>query len=633
MNDESPSAEDVRPPADEGIRPRGSATTTLARVLAKEPALRWRVATLAVLVVLAAALYRGSLTNGFVWDDWDHLFQPDEWGRNLVPNEDITSLRGALGSLKDLDSGAREPSRQVFRPLRTLSFAADYARARLDPRRLHGTNLLLHILTVLAAYLAIRGLGGGFFVSVTAAGFFALHPVHTEAVDHIANRADLLAAPLLFLALGSYAKRRKGAGPLSWLPAVTLYLAAVLCKETAVVFPIALLLYDWVMPPKGLSSRRHLRTRLVPYSAFAITCALYLVARRAAMGPPEHPELWGGSHSATALMMVQALARYARLVFFPLRLSARHEIPPVQSLLAPEFVGGTLVVVAATVAALWAFRRSPVAAFGIGWFFIFLLPVSNVVIPIPGAMLAEHWLYLPAFGMAALFGWALGGIVRRVYRTGSTLLFIIAAALLLAVMAFFGTRTALRHEVWRDDEMLFTSILEERPGDTDVRLGLGRHYWLSGRLDKAEIEYRQVVELEPRRAEARFRLGEVARLRGHSKDARQHLSKAVELDPGHYRARYALAATLDAAAASLDDSARALEKGAEEANGPGKHAAGLKRREAAALKSQAARQYREFLSLVESTGARVPLPQRSRARSRLQALEGPGAVSRPRGKD
>lgn len=575
----------------------GGATTTLALRLTQEPKLRWRVLLLLLLLVAVFGVYWSSLDNYFVWDDWDHLCELDPWG-NLRPNSYIRSVRAALRSVTSLAGDSDTPSRQVFRPLRTVSFALDYImRAGLDARRMHLTNLLLHAITVLTVYLALRALTKGFFVSIVAAGFFALHPVHTEAVDHISNRADLLAAPFLFLALASYAKRRERPSRLGWVPAVLLYAVAVLCKETAVVFPLALLLYDWAMPPKGRSSKGHLRTRLLPYATFAVVAVAYMSARRAAMGPGAEREFWGGSAGASALMMVQALARYARLAFFPLRLSARHEIPPVESLLAPEFVGGALVVVAVTLASLWALRRSPIVLFAIGWAVIFLLPVSNIVVPVPGAMLAEHWLYLPAFGVAALFGWALGGIMRKVYRTGSAVLFILAALLLIAVVAFFGTRTSLRHEVWRDNGTLFSSILEENPDNTKVRLSLGRYYLVHLRdFIRAEREYRHVVSKEPRNAEARTRLGDVALRVGDFEEAKAQLSKAIEIEPGHAYAHFALAQTLERLAA----------KGGEEA---------------AAIRDEAAGHYRRFLEIAESGKTEIPLGLRRDARKSLQKLQ------------
>ena len=200
------------------------------------------------------------------------------------------------------------------------------------------------------------------------------------------------------------------------------------------------------------------------------------------------------------------------------------------------------------------------------------------------------------------------------------MLFLIAAAVMLAVLAFFGARTVLRHDVWLNDETLFSSILEEDPNRTEARLNLGRFYWLDGQFEKAEREYRYVADLDKNHAEARFRLGTIASARSDLAEAIAWLEEALRLDPEHLHAHFELARSLDVSARSLADEVVKL-RGAglvEKADAAAGRAAEFKRR--------AAEHYRRFLSLVESTGADVPLGKTSRARNRLHALEGAGGA-------
>jgi len=44
------------------------------------------------------------------------------------------------------------------------------------------------------------------------------------------------------------------------------------------------------------------------------------------------------------------------------------------------------------------FRRRPEIPFGLLWFFVGMVPVSNIFVPVSG-LIYEHWLYLPLIGV------------------------------------------------------------------------------------------------------------------------------------------------------------------------------------------------------------------------------------------
>ena len=91
---------------------------------------------------------------------------------------------------------------RLYRPLTITSLALNHALGGLNPVGYRVVNALFHVLACLALFwLCIR-----FGLSRNAAGavslLFALHPVHTEAVNAVVARADLMAAVGVFGGLG-----------------------------------------------------------------------------------------------------------------------------------------------------------------------------------------------------------------------------------------------------------------------------------------------------------------------------------------------------------------------------------------------------------------------------------------------
>jgi hypothetical protein len=91
----------------------------------------------------------------------------------------------------------------------------------------------------------------------------------------------------------------------------------------------------------------------------------------------------------------------------------------------------------------WAVRKrnSALTFFSIAWFFIALLPMSNIY-PI-NAYMAEHWLYLPAIGLF----WLFASGVNRLYKKKAFAIAAVSAAALIT--AFFSFLTVKQNATWK----------------------------------------------------------------------------------------------------------------------------------------------------------------------------------------
>jgi len=144
----------------------------------KTPRSRW-AATLAV-VILAILPYLNTLRNGFALDDID-IVQQNQLIRDL----------GNVGRVFSTDywGGAVAPGAWhdpgLYRPLTVTTFALDYSVWNGNPAGYHATNVAVHAGATFVVFRAASALVASPMAALAAAAVFAVHPIHTDAVDGI----------------------------------------------------------------------------------------------------------------------------------------------------------------------------------------------------------------------------------------------------------------------------------------------------------------------------------------------------------------------------------------------------------------------------------------------------------------
>jgi Flp pilus assembly protein TadD len=368
--------------------------------------------TLSLLAVLVALAYANSLWNGFAFDDMGLIVENKlltQWKTlpSLVASDYWVTRRAADGSVH-YSSG-------LYRPLVHLSFAANYALGGVDAFGYHLVNILLHLLV--ACVLLLLGLELRFpiLAAGAAAGLFAVHPLHTEAVTAISGRAELLMA---LGVVGGWWLALKGR--LAW--SVGAFAMGLLSKEQAVVLPLLVFISDLYRRQSLTCVLRGKRLRL--YGGYLITLILYLFLRGYALegwgipptGGVENP-LSLADGSGRLLTAIKIAGMYLWLFVWPAVLSADYSynsIPLVTSLLDPGFVGAVLAWGSLFAIALWRYRRGdPLTALCVALTVITFLPVSNLPILI-GTIMGERLFYLPSAGLCLLAGLAYQGLEAAV---------------------------------------------------------------------------------------------------------------------------------------------------------------------------------------------------------------------------
>ncbi|XP_035201128.1 protein O-mannosyl-transferase TMTC1 [Oxyura jamaicensis] len=220
------------------------------RAPAPVPAAGRRAAAAAAAVAgLCALCYGNALPGEFVHDD--------VWA--IVNNPDVRAAAPVAAAFANDFWGKRmaeNTSHKSYRPLCVLTFKLNILLAGMNPFYFHAVNVILHCLvTLVLMYTCDKAVFKDCRLAFVTALFFAVHPIHTEAVTGIVGRADVLACLLFLLAFLSYNRSvdqlyvgehfPPTASPFFLLLSLFLGTCAMLVKETGVTVFGVCLVYDF----------------------------------------------------------------------------------------------------------------------------------------------------------------------------------------------------------------------------------------------------------------------------------------------------------------------------------------------------------------------------------------------------
>ncbi len=366
----------------------------------------------------------------------------------------------------------------VYRPLVTLSFLLNYAvLGNADrPGGYHWVNLGLHGGNVILVWLLAMTVWERRLAAFFTAAIFAVHPVNVEAVTNIG------------LVLYTRGPDAGGWRHLLWLLGMLLAaLFGLFSKENAVVLPALMILYDLVFR----------RSRLSGYLPVAAAMATTWWVRHAVFSklmPFDQPfvdnPLVGADFLTARLTALKVLFKCVWLLIWPRALAwdySYNQIPLATwgvGVAALAGVVGMLALVA------WLYRRAPQACFFGAFFFLALLPTSNLLLII-GSIMAERFLYLPSIGFA-------GCLVAGVLALGTHRVRVATAALAVVVTAL-SLRTWNRNADWADSERFWMSALETCPNSFKTHMapiyGWSQKGFTSGNIDQAIDQAEQAVAI------------------------------------------------------------------------------------------------------------------------------------------
>ena len=476
----------------------------------------------------AFLLYLPSLSGDFVWDD-----------PTYVRDNPFLHEEGVLWDVLTLRVLARAGVDDNVRPVYLASILIDHKLWGDRPWGYHLTNIILHGLNAVLVFLLAhslgkpsptgRGEGEGtkpvFGFAVLAALVFAVHPAATEAVCPITFREDLLATFFLLAGLllaipspaGGRDREREGLIPRLAVPLCLLL--SVMSKESGAIGPFVLAL--WVL--RETLDMRRIFARVLPA---ALAVGTFLLLRFTVPPAPEYilgkPEYLGGSFLKMLSIQPRIWAFQLRTICLPRSVSADPILPAMEFL----SLGLCLFVLVIVIGIGIGFcRRSSLALFGLGFSFLAILPVSNLVplfVPI-----ADRYLYMPLAGVCLSLAGITSGSREPLSKFWKT-------SLLIGFCFWMGSLYGLnlkRQAIWHDNVSLWTRTLEQNPRSFIAANNLGFALWGKERFEEALVPWQKAIQLSNGRVADPW-AGKALALKalGRDNEASEAYSAAIALD-------------------------------------------------------------------------------------------------------
>jgi tetratricopeptide (TPR) repeat protein len=451
---------------------------------------RWRryldsdLACILLLLILSLFAYENTFSASFHFDDIPQILQ----------NDTIRDLH----NIKILFFSCKE------RFITNLTFALNYHISGLDPISYHITNFYIHYLTCIFLYffvlevyntpaLQAEGLSASpRLLGFLAAAVFLLHPLQTESVTYIVQRAESMAgmfylATLLFYVKARLAGTRKyrlGYGLLALVAA----LGAAFSKETTVTLPAMLLLCEKFFFSTSLKDL--LKSQL--FLAFFLPAGIIVfyklasLVQRGFLYDPGIPFTRG----QYLLTQLSVLSTYLRLYFWPTGQNVDWDYPIATDFFSPHTLASSLVLLVLLLLSVRSYRSFRLFSLGILAFFVTLAPTSSII-PIKDVIF-EHRMYLAVAFLSAGCVHLVLGAVRKSPRWLASL----AVAGVVSLLPVLCVVTHARNGVWQTELSLWEDAVRKSPNKARPHNNYGRALYLFG--NRMSEEAKRELEIAKR---------------------------------------------------------------------------------------------------------------------------------------
>lgn len=482
---------------------------------------KFNIIAAALILCAGLAAYSGSFSGPFVLDDTTSI-TGNPTIRHLWPLTDVLTTPRVNVTVQS-------------RPVLNLSLAFNYALSGYNVSSYHVFNLLIHLLAALCVFGIIRRtlfsktspLFSEIESSVLALAIsliWVVHPLNTESVTYVIQRAESLTALFLFLSL--YCSLRyfdKTARANQWaLGAVVTSLLGMATKEVMVVAPVLILIYDRCFCSGSFRNALKLHVRL--YLGLFLTWIL-LIILVIQSGGNRGGSIGFGIHGAAFSYLAtqgEAIYRYLILSFWPHPLVFEYGAFKITDFreLAPW-----LFVLPLIILSFRTFFKKPKIGFLGAWFFIILSPTS--LVPGTSQMIVEHRMYMP---LLAVLTFSIIGLYTLFKKSiwFSLEFFLIG---IFSIAFIFSLLTYQRNITYRSSFNLWNETLKERPDNPLAHFMIAEEYLIRGEHTQAGEHYYKAVTLSPSFIVAHERFGEYLLSMGNFVEAQKEFENALALSP------------------------------------------------------------------------------------------------------
>jgi tetratricopeptide (TPR) repeat protein len=411
-----------------------------------------------------------------------------------------------------------------WHPLTWLSLMLDGELFKTNAAGYHWTNVILHLLSGLILFLALRRMTGSPWPSGLVAALFLIHPLHVESVAWVAERKDVLSGLFWMMGLWCYARYAERPGLTSYLWVVLSFMACLLSKPMGVTFPFVLLLLDcWPLGRTvfGKASWISLIGEKIPlFLLSAAASVITFIVQKEGHATFSLSQMPLGDRLANA---TASYAAYLGKTFWPEGLSIFYPYhgPPSFG----HWVSALALLILITVITVLLRHRRPYLLVGWLWYLGTLVPVIGLV-QVGSQAMADRYTYLPLVGVFIMAVWGLKELLED-YRARRTIWGFVSTA----TIAILVVLTQIQVGYWKDTSTLFGRALLTTERNFMAHQILAEGMVKTGDPTGAESHFREAIRIRPSFKQAYNGLGHLLMIQGKPDEAGRLFEKTLQIDP------------------------------------------------------------------------------------------------------
>jgi protein O-mannosyl-transferase len=493
---------------------------------------RWEILSPLLIVGAAWIAYSNTFGVPFILDDY-----------RMITNSDSIQNFWAFGDIFKMN-----------RPMVKLSFAFNYALNQFEVWGYHCFNLIIHLLAGMTLFGLVRKTlqANGFLnhdtqeingVALSISVLWVVHPIQTQSVTYITQRAESMMALFYLLTLYAVVTSTRSNQSFIWKSvAVLSCILGMASKAVMISAPITVIIFDRLFLSQTwrdlFKKRRGLYLCLF---ATWIFFAYLLLRQKTEATAGFHHEAF--SSIEYALTQPAVILHYLKLAFWPHPLCFDYLWQPAKEIgviLPPLITIATLFILV-----LSALRWAPVIGFLGTSFFLILSPTSSVM-PISD-LVVEHRMYLPLVPIICLFVLSCHKVFERAsesLKLGKRFKFPIQFFFVGTLAITLMTLTFQRNQDYSSEVRLWQDTIQKRPNNVRAYNRLAILLDEAGKTDEAFIHLKKAVALSPYYEEARNNLATLLIREKKYTEAIEQLREAVQINPDYIDARNNLAFAL-----------------------------------------------------------------------------------------
>ena len=374
-------------------------------------------------------------------------------------------------------------------------------------------------------------------IALFAGLVFVSHPIQTEAVTYIWQRASSMAAFFYLASLCLYVKSRllqvnkssSGLSTFYYIGSLLTAIIAMFTKENAIILPLMILFYEFsFFKPKKNLNWKH----LIPFLLTLFIIPLTMLLTKSNRFQEIQDIIKGpGGVSPTHYLLTQfrVIVTYIRLVFLPLNLNLDYDYPIFKNIFEIPVFTSFLFLTGILFCAKRLFLKYRLISFSIFWFFLTLLPESSFL---PQKdVIFEHRLYLPLVGYSMF-------LVSGMYYLFGKKNVKTMAMILIMIITCYSVLTYQRNKVWKDNITLWNDAVGKSPHKARPYNNRGLGYYKLGNFTQALLDFNKAIGIDPNAVDAYSNRGIIYHKQGNFPQALSDFNRAIGINPNYADAYY-----------------------------------------------------------------------------------------------